>query len=273
MERRTVAGVPLVLFEGLDLPGIVHGVTTRAGGVSEGPFATLNLGLRGGDDVERVLVNRGRASRAVGVALDSWVCGRQVHRANVATVDAGDRGRGARDPETAIPDTDALVTATRGVTLVTLAADCPLVGVVDPGVPAVGLAHASWRTTVAGLVSLMVGRMVSAFGCRPARMRAGIAPSAGPCCYEVGEEVREAARQVGPVCRQAGRAERFFPVRDGRLHMDLWAANIAQLVEAGVPPEAVDVAGVCSICHPDQFFSYRAMGSPVGHIGFLLGLR
>jgi len=266
MRRDTTAGLPLCRFDCLDVPGVVHGVTTRAGGVSVGPYASLNLSLHGGDAADRVLTNRRRVSDALGVPLDSWVAAQQVHRDTVAVVGPADRGRGAVSFDTAVPDTDALVTATPGLTLVTLSADCPLVGIVDPAVPAVGLAHASWRSTVRRIVARTVDRMVASFGCDAARMRAAVAPSAGPCCYEVGEEVREAAR------RSLARADRFLDERDGRLVFDLWSANLAQLVESGVPAEAVEVAAVCSICD-DAFFSYRRTGAPVGHIGFLLGIR
>jgi len=300
VRRETVNGLPLIRFEALSLPGVVHAVTTRAGGVSRGPFATLNLGLHTNDETANVLTNRRRVCDALNINLESWVCAEQVHGGTVAVVGAEDRGRGAVSYERAIPQTDALITATPGLTLATFSADCPLVGLVDPSVPAVGLAHASWRSTVAGITARTVARMVETFGCRPARTRAVIAPSAGPCCYEVGEEVRAAARETltdadrfferravahpvprpvlpgrafpDPQAATRGRADSRLPPSDSRLYFDLWSANVAQLEEAGVRRENIEVAGVCSICHRDAFFSYRTARGPVGHIAFLLGL-
>jgi YfiH family protein len=321
MRPTTVNGVPLIQFDVLSRAGVVHGFTTRAGGVSAGPYATLNLGLHGGDDPAAVLANRRRVAEALGVPLESWVCGQQVHRPGIVLVDAKDRGRGALSHADALPATDALTTAARGVTLATFSADCPLVAVVDPGVPAIGLAHASWRNTVARIVERVVAQMAAVLGCRPERMRAAISPSAGPCCYEVGPEVRDAARQAlddadrffieapgrqrpaisdqppvarspGPDARRptfdtppqaaglgfgssdAGRLtpDARRPTPDACFLFDLWSANAAQLVAAGVPRAAIEVAGWCSICRNREFFSYRAQGSPVGHSAFLLAL-
>ncbi len=249
------------------IEGVVHAVSTRHGGVSHGPFESLNVGLHVGDDAEAVLENRRRLCEAVGVPPDSLVAGAQVHGNAVAWVTPAQRGRGAREAATALPETDALITDTRGVVLAAFSADCPLVALVDPVRRAVGLAHASRRGTL-GLIAARTARaMERLLGSRPADMFAAVAPSIGPCCYEVGEEVLAEARAA-----LAG-ADRFFTRAEGRLRLDLWAANAAQLVEAGLAPQRIEVAGICTRCRSEEFFSYRAAGGRTGRFAVLIGLR
>lgn len=252
-------------LQGLD--GVVHGVSTRHGGVSRGPFESLNLGLHVGDEPEAVAENRQRFCRAVGVEPDDLVAGAQVLGNAVAWVTEADRGRGASDLASALPDTDALITDSRGVALITFSADCPLVALVDPRRRAVGVAHASRRGTLGQVAARTVRAMERLLGCDPADMLAAVAPSIGPCCYEVGDEVLAEARAALPD------ADRYFHRRDGRLHLDLWAANAAQLAAAGVPPERIELAGVCTRCHADEFFSHRASGGRTGRFALVLGLR
>ena len=261
-------GLPVGRFESLAaLEGVVHGVSTRAGGVSRGPFASLNVGLHCGDDAEAVLENRRRLCEAVGVEPGSLVACRQVLGNAVAWVTEADRGRGATDHATALADTDALIADSPGVTLMAFSADCPLIALVDPTRPAIGLAHASRRGTLGQVAARTVRAMERLLRCDPAAMLAGIAPSIGGCCYEVGDEVLDEARGALP------HSERFFERRDGSLYLDLWAANAAQLVEAGLPREHIEVSGICTKCHADDFFSYRAAKGATGRFALLLALR
>ncbi|MBM4042204.1 MAG: peptidoglycan editing factor PgeF [Planctomycetes bacterium] len=250
-----------------DIEGIVHGVSTRHGGVSRGAFESLNVGLHVGDEAEAVLENRRRLCEAAGVPLDSLVAGAQVLGNAVGWVTAAHRGRGARDVATALPDIDALITDTPGLVLAAFSADCPLLALVDPRRRAVGLVHASRRGTLGRIAARAVRAMERLLGCRPADLRAAIAPSIGPCCYEVGDEALAEARQA------LLDADRFFARRDGRLHLDLWAANTAQLVEAGLPPQHIEAPTICTCCRSDKFFSHRASGGRTGRFALLLGLR
>lgn len=248
------------------LDGVIHAVTTRHGGVSRGPFASLNLGLHVGDEPEAVLENRRRACEAAGVELESLVAGAQVLGNAVAWVDSSQRGRGAREAASALPDTDALVTDSPGVTLIAFSADCPLVALVDPARRAVGLAHASRRGALGRVAARTVAAMERFLGCRPEGLLAVIAPSIGPCCYEVGEEMLAEAQAAW------GDAGRFFRRVGGRLRLDLWAANAAQLIEAGLRPQNVELPTICTRCRHDQFFSHRASGGRTGRFALLLGL-
>jgi len=249
------------------LNGVIHACSTRHGGVSAGPYASLNLGLHVGDSVEAVVENRRRVCEALGARLDSLVAGAQVLGNAVAWVTEADRGRGARDQASALPDTDALVTDSPGVVLAAFSADCALIALVDPRRRAIGLAHASRRGTLGHVAARTVRAMERLFGCHPPDLLAAIGPSIGPCCYEVGPEVREEA------CRAHPEADRFFSQSGGKLHFDLWAANVAQLAEAGLAAERIELTGICTRCHSDEFFSYRAAGGATGRFAVLLGLR
>lgn len=249
------------------LKGVVHAVSARHGGVSRGVFQTLNLAFHVGDEPQAVLENRRRVCRAIGVPLNSLVAGAQVHGNAVAWVTAAHRGRGAYDAASALPDTDALITDVPGIVLAAFSADCPLVALVDPVRGAIGLAHASRRGTFGLIAARTVRAMERLLGSRPGDLLAAIAPSIGPCCYEVGEEVlAEATAKMSGV-------ERFFTRAEGRLRLNLWAANAAQLAESGIPPQQIEVAAVCTRCRSEEFFSYRASGGRTGRFALLLGLR
>jgi len=160
---------------------------------------------------------------------------------------------------------DGVATTVRGASLMTFSADCPLVLIFDPHRPAVGLAHASWRCTTAQVTARLVALMESELGCRPSRMLAGIGPAAGPCCYEVGDDVREAARGLPGY-------EALFEPHGRRWHFDLWQANRRLLEAAGIPADQIEVSDLCTICHPELLYSFRREGRGCGHFGLLAGL-
>lgn len=240
---------PLGRFDGLAaLPSVVHAVTTR-----DGPaFGTVATAAATGAAAAEV-------AGELGLSLAAWV--RQVHGGVVLRVDeAGLAG-----------EADALVSDRPGLLLCGRSADCPLVlaaGERPDGSVAVGFAHASWRSTVAGITGAMVARLVGELGVVAGTVRAGIAPSAGPCCYEVGDEVRELA-----VAGLGAGVERFFLPVGGRWHFDLWGANREQLVAGGVRADRVEVSGVCTICRGERFWSWRRDGEAAGRFAGVVGVR
>jgi hypothetical protein len=203
--------------------------TTRRGGCSTGPYASLNLGQLTGDDPAAVSENRARLERAHGVAL---AYGHQVHG---ATVRRRERGQGTAVPEPA----DGLLTALPGVAPMVLSADCLTIAIAARG--ATGVLHAGWRGLAAGVIAAGVAELRALAGER--EIEAAIGPGAGGCCYEVGDELRERFAGYGPA------------VRHGR-NLDLKAIASAQLVEAGVA--AVHDVGLCTLCaDTGLFFSHR----------------
>ena len=183
----------------------------------------------------------------------------QIHDRRIAVIDAP-------RPSGPLEGVDAVATALPGVPLMSFSADCPLVLAVDPVRGAIGLAHASWRCTVAGLTEKLVQTMVERLGCVAGDMLAGVGPGAGPCCYEVGRDVRAAAAALPE-------HETLFATREGRLYFDLRRANAAQLARAGVRPENVEVAEVCTLCRNDLFYSFRREGPGCGHFGLMAALK
>ena len=232
--------------------GIVACVSGRDGGVSPAPYDSLNLSFGVGDDAAAVIENRSRLCRALGHPLDALTVANQIHSGDVVVVGAEHRGRGSRDAADAVTDADALVTATPGLLLAVLLADCVPVVLVDRVRAVVAVAHAGWRGTVAHVTANTVACMVDTFGCDPADIVAGIGPSIGPASYEVGADVADAARRAYPDAPEVIR-------RDGvRTTFDLWTANAVDLRRAGVLAAHIEISGIDSHAETDRYFSHRA---------------
>jgi hypothetical protein len=254
-------------FDGFDVDVLV---TTRRGGVSaatHGNYDSLNLSFGVGDSAADVLENRRRVAKALDTDLGTFVFAEQVHGRGAEIVSAADRGRGARDPSTAVPRTDALVTSDTGTVLAVLAADCVPVVLHDPRAHVLACVHAGWRGTMARATQAAVAAMAT-LGTRPADIVAGIGPAVAPDGYQVGAEVRDAAQETfGPA---AGSVLR--PDGTGTWLLDLWTANRLVLRDAGVPDEQIHVAGVPTGPGPRMFFSHRAE-QPCGRFAAVARLR
>jgi YfiH family protein len=237
-----VAGPALPLpapFEALgdhiavDLPGGRAVFTTRRGGVSEGPYASLNLGILTDDERTRAVENQRRVAALAGAERDDVARGRQVHGARV------ERRTTTPDPRAELEPADGQATALAGVPVQVLVADCVPVAVAGEG--AVAMLHCGWRPLAAGIVAEGV-RAVRELGAE-GPLHAAIGPGIGACCYEVGDEVREAFERHGDAPRH------------GR-NIDLKAIAAADLLAAGV--EDVHDVGLCTFCSdPSSFFSHR----------------
>lgn len=259
----------LVVYRFDSLPeGVEALVSTRRGGVSSPPYESLNLGLRVGDDPEKVVENRRLLCRAFGIRLERTVWCRQIHADGVVVVGDEDAGRGSTEEDSIVEDADALVTDTPGLPLCVTLADCVPVVIFDPVRRVVGLAHAGWGGTVSRISSRTVEVMRERFGCDPAAITAAIGPSIGPAGYEVGEDVIERAR--------AGYGERasevLQPGPDGKALFDLWTANRIDLEAAGVSAEKIEVSGIASDEHLDEFYSHRHEGGRTGRFIALAAL-
>ena len=240
-------------------------VTTREGGVSTGPFASLNLGLHVGDDPRHVIENRRRAAAALDCGLADMVFCDQTHGREVAVVGDADRARGTLTADDAVP-CDAVVTATPGVGIAVMVADCVPLVLYDPGANVVAAVHAGWRGTVARVAGAAVEAMAG-LGAVPARLVAGLGPAVTANRYQIGDEVADAARacfggDIGGIVRPDG---------TGRWTLDLWAANRRVLVEAGVPTTNIAVSDV-GTGPGTPFFSDRA-ARPCGRFAAMARLR
>jgi YfiH family protein len=250
-------GMGLVCFEHLsEHAGLVHAFTTR-------PF---NLAPHRGEDREQALENRRRLCRALGLDFERLTGASQIHGPDVLMVEEADIGRGRDGRPGAVPLVDGLITDRPGVPLLSMSADCATLLAFDPGRRAVGAAHASWRGTVGGIAANVVAQMGRCFGCRPEDLLVGIGPSAGPCCYEVKEDVRRvAATRIDGV-------DRLVPRRYGRFWFDLWATLEEQLAGAGVPRGQIEQSRVCTMCD-ERFYSHRRDGAECGRFGLICALR
>lgn len=237
------------------IAGLSHGVSTRAGGVSRGPWAALNLGRSTADDPRAVEENRRRAARSLG--FEAFVNARQVHGARVVEVG----GEGV-DPGEA----DALMTDRPGVLLAVLGADCPGVALVDPGRRALAVVHAGWRGTAGGIVGAAVRALAARYGCRPEALAAAVGPGIRAPRYEVGPEVVEALRDAIPGAReglQRGARDRW--------HVDLAALLRLQLLAAGVRDEAIELSPHCTYDEAHHYYSHRRDGPEAGRHALLAG--
>ena len=262
--RVHMTSIPLLRFRLLD--GLPHGVSSRLGGVSGGKWSSLNLSEGSGDDRERVLENRRRFASSAGVEAAAVTSIHQVHSATVRVVGPAERGTGYVGGPPRLPDGDGLVTRTPGAALVAKSADCPLVLLADRTAGVVGVVHAGWRGTLEGIVPAGV-RTMRELGADPARIVAGLAPCAGPCCYEVKGDVIAKFLAAWP------HSYRFLETRENRRFLDLRAAIREQLAAAGVAPDRVETAEACTICDPERrFYSYRRDGPGCGHQGAMIGL-
>ncbi|HUC18449.1 MAG TPA: peptidoglycan editing factor PgeF [Acetobacteraceae bacterium] len=236
--------------------GAPHGFFTRHGGVSSGPYATLNCGLASGDAREAVLENRARAARAVGADPARLFLLRQVHGAMVTHV-----GDSSWDPG-AGPEGDAMVSKQPGATLGIVTADCAPVLLVDAEAGVIGAAHAGWRGAVAGVLEATLAAMRS-LGATPARIRAAIGPAIHQPSYEVGPDLRDSVLGNDPG------DERFFAAgrREDRWFFDLPGYCAARLTTAGIGP--ITTLAADTAADPARFFSHRrrtlAGGGPIGH--------
>jgi len=248
--------------------GLVQAVSGRLGGVSEGHLRSLNIGLTVGDRREAVFANRRRLAMALAIPIERWVKPRMVHGSNCLVVGAAEADLGLGLVDKSSLEADALLTAEPEVYLFLTVADCVPVLLHDPVRGVVGLAHAGWKGTVAGVARKAVAKAQAVFGSRPADVLVGIGPSIGPCCYEVGAEVARAAARAFPGCKGL-----LHEKEGGRVHLDLWRANAYQLEEMGVPAANIEIAGLCTACRTDLFFSHRAEKGKTGRQGAIIGLR
>jgi YfiH family protein len=245
VERRELDGGAAVLVPaGLESLGFLVVYSERTGGVSEGPFDSLNLGYATGDRPEHVRENRDRLTRSLEVP--PFAAAHQVHGAGVARVGEKRAGAGFEGPPSPLGQADALAVSRPQVPVAVLVADCVPLALASPEEGLLVAVHAGWR----GLAAGVVGQALRSFD-RPGRVLAAIGPSIGPCHYEVGEDVAlavAAGSDAGAVTER----------RDGGLFLDLPGTVARVLRAAGV--RKIERAEECTVDEPARFFSHRRDG-------------
>ncbi|MBO6774392.1 MAG: peptidoglycan editing factor PgeF [Marinibacterium sp.] len=222
------------------LNGVRHGFFTRRGGVSSGVFRGLNCGLGSSDQAEAVRINRSRVAQAMQVDDDALISVHQVHSPDVVTVETTMLDR---------PKADAMVTATPGLVLTILTADCQPVLFSDPNTGVVGAAHAGWRGALDGVLEATIDAMI-ALGAKRNCIKAVIGPSISQRAYEVGPEFFDQFMDDDP-----DNARFFAGGQDDRMQFDLPAFGLHRLQTAGIA--AAQWTRHCTYHDPDRFYSYR----------------
>jgi hypothetical protein len=227
--RTLSSGQVVGAFPALErLSGIAHAVTTR----SCGDFGPAHRG----SDVAAF----GFITATLGVPDAAWA--EHVHGTQVLVADHPGRAGAA----------DGIVTRRPGLAIMAFSADCTDILIADPAVRAVGAIHAGWKGAAGRGASSLVRAMAYHFGSRPADLVACVGPSIGPCCFGANEEMIAEVR-----ANYGQKADEFLSPRRKHVAFDLWRANVLDLQSAGVPPDNIHVAGLCTYCRNDIFFSHQ----------------
>jgi YfiH family protein len=235
---------------------MIHAFSTRLGGVSQAPYAWLNLGFGSGDDRTRVRDNRRRFARALGFDPEALVTLRQVHGNGVVVLTAGDDAEAARGTQA-----DALITDRPQLPLAVITADCFPVLLAAPSRPVIGIVHSGRRGTAAEVVPRAIHRLCDRFGVEPGGVFVAIGPGIGGCCYEVDEA------SAAPFRARPSLGDGILrPSRPHHLYLDLQEAIRLQLLALGVPSPHIWSANLCTACHPEWFYSYRREGARSGRM-------
>lgn len=247
----TLSGIPCFQFSHFrGLPGIRHGIFTRRGGVSSGPYESLNVGPGVGDTPDHVKQNRRIVSSCL--SAGNLIFPRQVHGASVLKID------GNHVPGTPLVG-DAMMTDVPGKFLAVQVADCQPVLLVDPVEQVVAAVHSGWRGSAQNVIGGAIDAMRGAFDCRPVNILAGIGPSLGPCCGEFVHYRRELPEQ-------------FWKYKDDADRFNFWAISREQLMAGGVLEKNIHTGGLCTKCRTDLFFSYRGE-TVTGRFAAVIGME
>lgn len=243
-----------------------HAFSTRIGGISVGIHDSLNLGLNKGDVNERVVENWRRFLEAAGISYRPFVCGEQVHGKEVCIVTAEDASlpyKGGEDVEA-----DGFVTCEKDVPIVIFTADCVPVLLEDNKAKVIGAVHCGWRSTVADIEEVVLRKMCS-LGAHIEDIKVAIGPAICKCCFEVGQEVIDAAIElIGEE-----EAKRFWTShKEGKYMLDLRGVVKCRFGQLGISGENVDIVGECTMCHPEKYYSHRYTNGERGSLASVICL-
>jgi len=268
INERSVGGVVFRTANAFEQAGgLAHGFSTRFGGVSEGIWNSMNLGVSRGDEPDRVRENYRRFFAAIGASMDRVAMTNQVHEAEIRTVTQADWKSDIYEKKGY--EADGLITDTPGVALVIFSADCLPILCYDPVKRVICAVHAGWRGTVAGIARRAVEKMRTDYGCRAEDILAAIGPGISKCHFETHAEVPEAVRgilspeEAEPCITEDG---------NGKYHVDLKAVNTALLRQAGVREAHLTVDPECTYCLHEKYWSHRITGGERGSQGAVIQL-
>jgi hypothetical protein len=248
-----VRSIKIIVFKNLEkYPELIHGMSTRAGGVSRAPFTGLNLGLSTTDDLNAVQENRQQFFKTLGIAPDRMVFPQQVHSDHVEVV---------MQPGS-ISRTDALITNQKSLFLTVQTADCFPVFLYDPRFMVTGIVHSGWRGTAGNIVGKTIRKMQNIFGCSPGILYAAVGAGIQGTCYPVDDKT-------------ASYFDTRYCVPDGPGHcrLDIQRVILDQLCETGVQLDHIESDETCTHCAADMYYSYRRDGRKSGRMMAVIGMR
>ncbi len=238
---------------------VEHAITSKIGGASKGPFASLNLNFTVGDKAEDVVKNREILCTALGLEKQNVIGANQTHSKNILVVDEKFVQFQAQNEE--VDNIDGFVTALKEIGLLIKVADCQAILIFDPVKKVIAAVHAGWKGQVQDISGEAIKIMVNDFGSRPENILVGISPSLGPCCAFFSDPAKELPPTFAP-----------FILNEDRV--DLWSYSLWQLEQHGILPENIELARVCSFCGGgEKFFSFRRDRGITGRFGALIFLK
>lgn len=232
---------------------IIKKVFTRIGGISHEPFDSLNVRFGIGDNEDDVLENRRHICSKLGIKMGQLISLNQIHSDKILTVDSDVHGE--------IDNFDAMITDVAGKFLMIQVADCQAVMLWDEVRGVIANVHNGWKGSAQNIVGKVIRKMKEDFGCNVDNIKVEVSPSLGPCHAEFSDPYNELPKEL----------HRF--IKDG--HVDFWEATKKQCTEAGVSAENIKIAGICTACNIDKYFSYRAdvAMEGTGRFGVVIGIK
>ncbi|MBQ3584898.1 MAG: peptidoglycan editing factor PgeF [Lachnospiraceae bacterium] len=270
LEKIRQDKVPLIRYDLFsDVPFLVHGFTTRLGGVSEGIYTSMNLSFTRGDRVEDVLANYEILAQEIGIEKSKFVASDQTHTTNIRIVTKDDLGKGIiREKD--YTDVDGLMTNEKGVVLFTYYADCVPLFFADKKKKVIALSHSGWRGTKNKMAKVTVEKMCEVYGCERSDIICAIGPSICRSCYEVSQDVKTEFEET---FLPEAIADIFTAKANGKFLLDLWKANELILKEAGILEEHIENRRICTCCNKDILFSHRGLEGKRGNLAAFMAIK
>ena len=254
MHTKNIKSTPYYFFNKLDqFPGLLHFVSTRHGGISEGSHSSLNLSLRVNDNPVNVYRNREIVAEYLGIETKNLIFSSQTHEDKVAVIDKAFMEKPDEEQNIFLQGTDAMVTNLKDVCLCILTADCASIILYDPVVHAIGIAHAGWKGTILRIAAKTLECMKDKYNTNPENAIAAIGPCISVESFEVGTEV---AHIFSNTFKSSTRIVLQKPEWH-KNHVDLVEANIDVLKSLGIKEENIETSGICTYQNPAIFFSAR----------------
>lgn len=265
MIDSSVNKLPVLQFQNLSaFPEVHHFTTTRNGGISKDIYSSFNLGLHSGENSAEVMQNRNILCNFYGIGLSQLILPKQTHSCNVKCINDTYLSLSEEEKKEYLGETDALITEIEGLMIAVKTADCVPVLLYDHKRKIIAAIHAGWRGTIQGITSHTIKKMISELNSDPKNIFAGIGPSISPSVYQVGKEVWEQFNTSFYEPDGEDRQKRF---------LNLWKANVTQLIENGIPEENIELAELCTFSNPTLFYSARRDGIKTGRMATGIMLR